>query len=116
MNINRRFPRHPHLQTLCALAILGLGFWLLIGGTWLAVLGGARFYLLAGVAMTAAAGLLLAGHKRGGVGLYMATLGTMVIWAVTEAGADVPGLWSRLWLPVALGVVLSVAWWWSARR
>lgn len=109
------FFRRSRSLALCALLILCLGLWLLVGGLWLAVLGGAWFYLLAGLAMVVAAALVFAG-RRSGVALYMATLACTVIWAVTEVGADAPALWSRLWLPAMLGLWLSLASWRSARQ
>lgn len=112
MNLNDF--RHSPALALCAGLIAALGAWLLLGGLWLAMLGGVWFYLLAGLAMVAAAGLMCAGRDSG-VALYMATLACSAIWAATEVGADLPALWSRLWLPLLLGLWLVLIWWRRAR-
>ena len=90
---------------LCAVALLCLGLWLLGGGIWLALLGGARYYVLAGVGMTASALLVLSGRESG-VWLYQGVLFCTLIWALTEVGADLLALWPRLWMPVLLGTLL----------
>lgn len=90
---------------LCAVVLLCLGLWLLGGGIWLALLGGARYYVLAGVGMAVSALLVLAGRESG-VWLYQGVLFCTLIWALTEVGNDLLALWPRLWMPALLGILL----------
>lgn len=109
-----RHPLHASLW-LCAVLILCLGLWLVAGGLWLALLGGARFYLLAGAGMVTAAVLVLAGRDSG-IWVYLAVLFCLLVWALTEVGPDVPALWPRLWLPVLLGLMLLLLRGWRGQE
>lgn len=84
-----------------ALATLagGLGLVMAILGVWLISLGGAFYYLLAGVALTA--GAFLAWRNRDGLalGLFAAVLGATIIWSLVEIGG-------KGWLP-AWGIDLA---------
>ncbi|MFN3522543.1 MAG: membrane-bound PQQ-dependent dehydrogenase, glucose/quinate/shikimate family [Phenylobacterium sp.] len=75
-----------------AAIVIGLfGLALLAGGGYLIALGGSWYYLIAGAALAATAGLLLAGSAHA-LWLYAAlVLGTLV-WALFEIGLD----WWRL--------------------
>jgi len=85
-----------------AFLLLICGLPLLIGGGWLAVVGGSFYYLLAGVGMLASA-FLLAKNQRAGVWVYgLVVLGT-VLWAAWESGLD---YWR--WVP-RLDVVMVLA-------
>jgi quinoprotein glucose dehydrogenase len=84
-----------------------IGVVLVIGGAWLAALGGSLYYVLAGLGLIAAGVLLwrlrLAGVLVYGV-VFLATLG----WALWEVGLDGWGLVPRLFGPA---VLMALALW-----
>ena len=85
-----------------AFLLLICGLPLLIGGGWLAVVGGSFYYLLAGIGMLVSA-FLLAKNQRAGAWVYgLVVLGT-VLWAAWESGLD---YWR--WVP-RLDVVMVLA-------
>ncbi|WP_223302710.1 membrane-bound PQQ-dependent dehydrogenase, glucose/quinate/shikimate family [Halotalea alkalilenta] len=86
-------------------ALLGLG--LFAGGVWLASLGGAWFYLFAGLLLTIA-GVGLA--RRAGYALWVALilLGYSVIWALSEVGTDFWQLVPRLIVFIVVALVFSL--------
>lgn len=80
----------------------GLAFW----GGQLALAGGSLAYLLIGLALVLAMGLLLAGRKAGFVVFAVAAVGTLV-WAVAEAGTNGWAYIPRTaWLILVSGIFL----------
>ena len=71
-------------KALALLAIIAMGLPLLIGGVYLAVLGGSWYYALAGAAYTYAAIELFRGRMRG-VWVCVAVLAVTVVWALYES-------------------------------
>jgi len=79
-------------------AILALiGVILTIGGTWLAILGGALYYVIAGLGLMVSGYLLIRGRVVG-AWVYAATYLFSIIWGFAEAGRDGWGL-----IPFAIG-------------
>jgi quinoprotein glucose dehydrogenase len=77
--------------TIVAIAIGLIGIVLAAGGAWLALLGGSIYYLIAGVAMLASAGLLLRGRLLGGW-IYIGLFVLSAVWGFTEARGNA-GRW-----------------------
>jgi len=95
-------PRRPILfGGLLVLIGLALG----IGGSWLAVLGGSIYYLLAGL-LVAASGVLLARDSAWGDNLYAIMLAMTGAWSLWEVGFSFWGLMPRLAGPAVLGLWL----------
>ncbi|MBZ9889207.1 membrane-bound PQQ-dependent dehydrogenase, glucose/quinate/shikimate family [Mesorhizobium sp. BR1-1-3] len=85
--------------------IVIVGAVLVVGGLWLAVLGGSWFYLVLG-AMLTASGILMGRHNPTGVGLYaLATLVTLC-WALWEVGFNWWALAPRGGLLLVIGVLV----------
>ncbi|AJP74415.1 membrane-bound PQQ-dependent dehydrogenase, glucose/quinate/shikimate family [Sphingomonas hengshuiensis] len=83
-------------------ALVGaIGLVLLLGGAWLAVLGGSIYYLVTGAAMIAAGVLLIRGQTVGGW-LYVAIVVASVAWAWWEVGANAWAQVPRVIAPVVL--------------
>lgn len=95
------------LITSLLLAALGLG--LFCGGVWLAVLGGSWFYLFAGAAMLACAGLL---YRRcwAALWIYSALVVGSLGWAVWEVGFDWWQLGPRGGVLIVIGLWLLTPW------
>ena len=81
-------------------ALLGLYF--AGAGTWLAVLGGAWYYAIAGAGLTATGVLLVLG-RRLALAVYGLVCLYTVIWAFAESGLDPWYLMPRLLAPTLLG-------------
>jgi len=106
MNHVRHPARWPHIL---AVIIGVVGLINLVGGVWLATLGGSLFYIVAGLAMLASAVLL---WRRRVVALHVfaaLVLGT-VIWAWAEIGADWWPLVPRGDLIFVFGALLALPW------
>jgi quinoprotein glucose dehydrogenase len=89
------------------MALTGLA--LLVGGIWLAALGGSWFYLIAGIAFLVAAALV---WRRDPWALWLyalITLGTLA-WALWEVGFDWWQLAPRGDVIVILGILLVLPW------
>ncbi len=85
-------PRNRSIVVLLVGAILALiGIILIVGGVWLAILGGSIYYLIAGLGLLGSGVLLFRGSVAG-VWLYVATAILSVIWGLAEAGLDGWGL------------------------
>lgn len=98
--------RNRSLAVYLVAAIFALiGMVLVIGGIWLALLGGSFYYVLAGSGLIATAWLILRG-KRLGVGVYLLIYACTVIWAFWESGADPWALVPRLVGPTVLLALL----------
>lgn len=86
-------------------ALLGLP--LLFGGIRLALLGGSLYYLLAGLGMLLAGGLLIAG-RRTGVWLYALIFIGTLLWTLWETGNRYWGWIPRLDIILGLGVLVAL--------
>ncbi|MGD9663667.1 MAG: membrane-bound PQQ-dependent dehydrogenase, glucose/quinate/shikimate family [Novosphingobium sp.] len=90
--------------------ILGLiALALVIGGAQLALLGGTIYYLLAGLAVAAAAWFALRGDRRAMAVYALMLVGTFV-WALWEGGLNPWSLQSRLVAPLVLAVWVFWPW------
>ena len=87
-------------------AILGLlGLWLIACGAYLAYLGGSLYYVLTGLAVSAAGWAFFKGDRRGGH-IYGAVLVGTLLWTLATAGFN-PWQWqSRLLPPLVLGILV----------
>jgi quinoprotein glucose dehydrogenase len=91
--------------TIVAIAIGLIGIVLAAGGAWLALLGGSIYYLIAGVAMLASAGLLLRGRLLGGW-IYIGLFVLSAVWGFTEARGNA---WAMVpWLIAPLVLLIAV--------
>ena len=81
-----------------------VGIILIAGGIWLAALGGALYYVVAGLGIFIT-GILLIGRQRSALWVYAAVLGGTLIWAISEIGFD--------WWPLAArgDVIFPLALW-----
>jgi len=86
-----------------------VGLTLLVGGIWLAVLGGSFYYLIAGLGI-AVTGVLIFARHRAAVWLYSLVLLGTLIWSVAEVGFTFWQLEPRLVMPLVLGVWLLLPW------
>jgi quinoprotein glucose dehydrogenase len=90
--------------------VVGLvGLALLAGGGWLVALGGSLFYLLAGIGLLIAAGLLIA-RRRAALWVYAAVLIGTLGWSVAEIGFDWWPLAARGDILFPLGLWLLCPW------
>ncbi|ODN71041.1 hypothetical protein [Methylobrevis pamukkalensis] len=88
--------------------ILLIGVVLLIGGAWLATLGGSLYYLFAGIGL-GISGLLLVLRRAAGAWLYCLVVALTVAWAFWEVGVNGWALVPRVIPPLVLLVpVLAV--------
>ncbi|WP_225774660.1 glucose/quinate/shikimate family membrane-bound PQQ-dependent dehydrogenase [Pseudomonas sp. Marseille-Q5115] len=83
------------------------GLVLLIGGVWLATLGGSLYYLVAGVVLLVVAGML-GRRSTAGLWLYALLMIATVIWGLWEAGTDFWALVPRLDILGVLGLWLLI--------
>jgi glucose dehydrogenase len=102
MSTNRSWPR---LILVVLLALCGLG--LLLPGAYLLSLGGSAYYAVTGLAILAAAVLLLRG-ERAGISLYALILLATLAWSIREVGFDGWALMPRLVVPLLLGLLLRI--------
>src|ERR1700746_1782730 len=79
--------------------LMGLG--LLLGGIYLATLGGSLYYVLAGLAYLIA-GVLLWRRQARGAWLLVLTAVLTILWALWESGTFYWALFPRLLVPLAL--------------
>ncbi|SCW45266.1 quinoprotein glucose dehydrogenase [Sphingobium faniae] len=95
-------PRRARIAPLILGLVIGLiGLVLLVGGAWLALLGGSLYYLVIGIALIASGFLLVRGRMAGGwlyIGIFIVTL----LWAFAEVGADNWALVPRIIAPLVL--------------
>ena len=80
-----------------------VGFALVGGGGWLAVLGGSAYYILAGAGVAATGVLLVRRHPAAGL-VYAAVLAATLAWGLWEAGFTFWPLLPRLFAPAVLGL------------
>lgn len=81
---------------------------LIIGGVWLAALGGSAYYLAAGIAMLVSGLLLMRGRLLGGW-LYGAVVFFTLIWALWEVGGNGWALVPRVVAPLVLLIAVLFA-------
>lgn len=82
-----------------------IGVVLAIGGTWLALLGGSAYYVLAGLAMVAS-GVLLFRRRMLGGWIYIGVFVLTVLWALAEVGTNNWALVPRVFAPLVLLVAV----------
>lgn len=82
-----------------------LGAVILVGGVWLAALGGSPFYTVMGLGLVVS-GILVARRKRAGLAVYAALLILTLAWSLWEVGFDKWQLIPRGALLAVLGVWL----------
>jgi quinoprotein glucose dehydrogenase len=92
-----------------ATLLILIGLYLLVGGVWLAALGGSWYYLITGLVVIAS-GVLLWMRRRWGSWLYGLMLACTVIWALIEVGWSPWGLAARILAPAVLGLWLLTPW------
>jgi quinoprotein glucose dehydrogenase len=85
-----------------------IGFILLVGGIWLAALGGSAYYLVTGAAMIGAGFCLMRGRLLGGW-IYCIIFFLTLIWALWEVGANGWALVPRVIAPLVLLVLVFFA-------
>ncbi|MEO8115320.1 MAG: hypothetical protein ABI655_13120 [Phenylobacterium sp.] len=84
-----------------------LGVLLLVGGAWLASLGGSSYYLLAGAGLLATGGLLVVRRPLGGV-VYGVVLLATLAWGLWEAGLVFWPLVPRIFAPAVVGLLVML--------
>lgn len=95
------------LRRFTAIVSIIFALLLLIGGVWLAVLGGSFYYLLTGVALLVFA-VLLWRRSHVALWLYGVLMLATVIWGLWETGTDFWGLVPRLDILGVLGIWLLI--------
>ncbi|WP_277753463.1 membrane-bound PQQ-dependent dehydrogenase, glucose/quinate/shikimate family [Rosenbergiella epipactidis] len=84
-------------------------------GIWLATLGGSLYYAIGG-AFFFIAGVGLLRERLWGFGLYVIALIGTIIWAFSEAGANVIRLLPRVSVWLTFFIILCVLWKWVGPR
>lgn len=97
--------KRPRRAILTAFLLMIVAVPLILGGGYLATLGGSFWYVLAGLAV-GASGLLLLIRRREALWLYWAMLAATLGWAVGESGLNAWALAPRLIGPVVIGIWL----------
>jgi quinoprotein glucose dehydrogenase len=87
--------------------VIALGAPMILGGIWLAGLGGSWYYLLAGGGLLAC-GVLLFRGRLAGAWVFSAVLAGTLAWTIWERGTDYWGYVPRLALLLALAVFLPL--------
>ena len=103
----RMFPA-PLLPLIVGFVVALIGLVLLIGGAWLALLGGSLYYLVTGAAMIASGIMLMRGMRMGGW-LYILIFVLTVLWALWEVGTNGWALVPRVIAPLVLLVAVLLA-------
>jgi membrane-bound PQQ-dependent dehydrogenase (glucose/quinate/shikimate family) len=92
------------LARLFALLLLAIGFYLMINGVRLVILGGSPYYVLFGVAISASA-VLLWMRRAEAMLVYGTVLLATLAWALWESGDNGWALMPRVVAPAVLGLV-----------
>ncbi|MBO9354788.1 membrane-bound PQQ-dependent dehydrogenase, glucose/quinate/shikimate family [Bordetella petrii] len=103
MNSNR--PSRSIPQTIGWVVLLLIAVYSLLGGAWLAALGGSWYYAVLGIVLLASVGFLWR-RRETGLWLYALVLAATLAWGVWEAGADFWALAPRYGLLFLLGLWL----------
>ncbi|MCP5773733.1 membrane-bound PQQ-dependent dehydrogenase, glucose/quinate/shikimate family, partial [Klebsiella pneumoniae] len=95
------------LKTILAVIAAVFGIGLLIGGIYLAVLGGSWYYIIAGILFIATAALL---YKRKSAALLVYAIFVLatVVWGLWEVGSDFFALAPRLDILGLFGLALLI--------
>ncbi|WP_156419440.1 glucose/quinate/shikimate family membrane-bound PQQ-dependent dehydrogenase [Aureimonas sp. AU12] len=102
--------RQQRLPTLIMAALLAvIGIALLVGGLWLAAVGGSRYYIVASVLFLVTA-ILLYRRKPEALAVYAALVVGTLIWALYEVGFDWWPLAARGDVVFVLGGLLLLPW------
>jgi quinoprotein glucose dehydrogenase len=104
-------PRYGSLvfsRIVAVLTALG-GFGLLVGGIWLAYLGGSLFYALSGISFLGIAWMVVR-QSEGALWLAAASVALTLVWALWEVGLDWWQLAPRGDVIVILGILLALPW------
>ncbi len=95
------------LKTIVAVVAVIFGLVLLIGGIYLAVLGGSWYYIIAGILFIATA-VLLQKQKSNALVVYAVLMLGTVVWGLWEVGSDFFALAPRLDILGVFGLVLLI--------
>lgn len=104
---------HPDVypKSFCRSAVLTIiilfGLYLVIGGIWLAFIGGSWYYAITGIALFAVV-YLFRKRSEAAVWLYIAVLLATIVWSLWEAGTDFWALAPRLGILFLLGLALLI--------
>jgi quinoprotein glucose dehydrogenase len=85
-----------------------IGMVLALGGAWLAILGGSPYYLLAGLGLLIAGGLMMR-LRMAGVWVYLVVFAGTLVWSLWEVGLQGWPLIPRLVGPAVLMVLVLLA-------
>ena len=103
--MNTTGPGRSKSQIIGGAILILIALYALIGGIWLAALGGSWYYAALGVALLASAWLLLR-HRTAGLWLYALVLAATLAWGLWETGTDFWALAPRYDLLFLLGLWL----------
>ncbi|OZI50695.1 glucose/quinate/shikimate family membrane-bound PQQ-dependent dehydrogenase [Bordetella genomosp. 4] len=103
MNTNGQY--RSVAQTIGWVILLIIALYSLVGGVWLATLGGSWYYAVLGIVLLVCAGLLWS-NRETGLWLYALVLAATVVWGVWEAGTDFWALAPRYDILFLLGLWL----------
>ena len=106
-SLRQIFPA-PLVALIVGIVVALIALILIIGGAWLAVLGGSPYYFVAGVAMLASGLLLMRGQRIGGW-IYAAVVFFTLIWALWEVGGNGWALVPRVVAPLVLLIAVLFA-------
>ena len=85
--------------------VMAAGLYLLVGGAYLASLGGSLYYAITGSALIASGYMLFKGRLTS-VWIYLAVLAGTFVWAFAEVGFSFWALVPRLVAPMVVGIVI----------
>jgi len=105
--LRQYFPA-PILALVIGIIVALIAIILIVGGIWLAAVGGSLYYLVTGLAMLASGLLLMRGSLVGGW-IYCAVVFFTLIWALWEVGGNGWALVPRVIAPVVLLVAIFFA-------
>src|SRR5690606_13112721 len=95
------------LKTILAVIAVVFGIGLLIGGIYLAVLGGSWYYIIAGILFITTA-VLLYQRKSAALLVYAVFVLATVVWGLWEVGSDFFALAPRLDILGLFGLALLI--------
>ena len=107
------FPPKGRRRRVLAVFLALVGFILVLGGAYLAILGGSFAYLVAGGALLVTGFWCWIGAEHRAIVAYQTLLVATIVWSLWEVGADLWALMPRLAAPLLLSV--WVAWPWIRR-
>lgn len=98
------------LLRLTGIVFILIGLFLLVGGIYLAQLGGSWYYQIFGGGMILVGILTIKSH-RAALGLFAMMLLLSGVWALWEVGLNWWQLVPRLWVWFVIGLILLLPWW-----